>query len=1375
MLLDRTRLQPSVTELAAARAAYAAALRERAAPSTLEAARARVERARRLVDAARRDQLLVFSTSRMLLGSIPGDHVLSLFPVGVEAKLDAGRRLRVRVWPDSISTSTHDPRLTATEADAGRRYWVADGAATTDEGHRGAWRELADVVGIARGAWVARVLTPINQALLAPGIEPLFPTVAMFDEAAPFVPRAGVLPDRWIVTGFRDGIQVFDHAGAPIPHDLAAGLDTTPSETSALRNQEGEPIQLPPRMRWLTDFDAARECGMAMEIPLAATIDHLDLLLVYGARITESPADSAHALAEVLTGHRYSRGLAFVAQDTPTNNSAEGGAGMPSRDERMKAAFDLERRPREFPNGLTANGTAAAAAFGLDSDVFAPLSGSGATSKLESEPDGFEPEVARAMQTVLWQATLGATVEDLLGLGAARSDILRDHYREHVRAAGPVPAIRVGRQPYGVLPVTLLDEFVAAPSDAIDAGLIPLLKAARTWMAMLRQGELYAGTTEEALRHLGRSEHLFAEVTTQAGGAGNRWEHLASTLFRLSRGAILPTWRTRPITNMREAPTRRVTRSTVDDTTAADLASFARAEPSALLASALPSSVLARMARHAALLEWGRFARAVCNVALDPVPRQLLASNAARNGIAVYLNTVVNALNGDPAGNEEQQRIAALVGNLRRPDAAAPGAPRLASFRRSLTTLSQIPKEQLESAMYGTLDVCNHRFDAWVTSLASRRLASLRATEPRGVVIGGWGCLQDVRPANQQEQSAEFIHTPSLDHAAAAAVLRSAARRAAAAESQHADVDLSSRRVRLARWILEGIRNGRSLSEMLGIRFERALKRTPGGEMHLATLRSSFSVKNRGRALDGLDPLEATFTDASDPAVAAAAKTLKETMDAVADALTAESVYQLVKGSGAGALLDLDAISHGQIPPPLRVLETPAAGTRLTHRLVIAVPRDAKAPGWPANPTPRAVAEPMLDAWCGLVLGPPMRILLTVEGNDGLTTAVPLATLGIAAIDVMAAGRDGGSELAERVVLAARQMNPAAVLGGAVRRDRTWKDLVGLCAVMAQTVAPAQPLRADALEAPDALTTASAEDFGDLPARGLEAAERLSAVREQLVARLDPAGAVRAAAAFGVSIPDVLLATAPRDQDLDALRSAVDARLAAAAAASTPRERLRILFGGDLPGLVPFSPRTPAAFATTTSPPPESLLAGDSLAPVAWLDATGRTRPAAARLAEILLRVEVAGNASAQQLRIVQAPWADGDRWIATSFEGRSGRRPDGRLSVVIHAPAGLDPTAAMGGLLLDAWVESVPYEKRDTAMALHYNSPSSRAPQAILLAVSPDPTRAWTPETLVAILRQTLEMTRMRMLPPTLYSRSGHLPQVWLGRRPANRISFTL
>ena len=44
-----------------------------------------------------------------------------------------------------------------------------------------------------------------------------------------------------------------------------------------------------------------------------------------------------------------------------------------------------------------------------------------------------------------------------------------------------------------------------------------------------------------------------------------------------------------------------------------------------------------------------------------------------------------------------------------------------------------------------------------------------------------------------------------------------------------------------------------------------------------------------------------------------------------------------------------------------------------------------------------------------------------------------------------------------------------------------------------------------------------------------------------------------------------------------------------------------------------------------------------------------------------------------------------------------------------------------------------------------------------------------------MAILRDTFDLTRMRMQPPTTFSRAGQMPLAWLGQRPGDAgISFT-
>ena len=72
------------------------------------------------------------------------------------------------------------------------------------------------------------------------------------------------------------------------------------------------------------------------------------------------------------------------------------------------------------------------------------------------------------------------------------------------------------------------------------------------------------------------------------------------------------------------------------------------------------------------------------------------------------------------------------------------------------------------------------------------------------------------------------MHAPSLAHAATAALLRSGYVAAGpVADGQPVQspfaVDLSSRRVRLADWLLDGVRQGQELGALLGQRFERGL------------------------------------------------------------------------------------------------------------------------------------------------------------------------------------------------------------------------------------------------------------------------------------------------------------------------------------------------------------------------------------------------------------------------------------------------------------------------------------------------------------------------------------------------------------------------
>ena len=62
--------------------------------------------------------------------------------------------------------------------------------------------------------------------------------------------------------------------------------------------------------------------------------------------------------------------------------------------------------------------------------------------------------------------------------------------------------------------------------------------------------------------------------------------------------------------------------------------------------------------------------------------------------------------------------------------------------------LSETDVPALERHLAGTLDATSHRLDAWVTSLATRRLAELRATQPTGLAAGGYAWLENLPPGH---------------------------------------------------------------------------------------------------------------------------------------------------------------------------------------------------------------------------------------------------------------------------------------------------------------------------------------------------------------------------------------------------------------------------------------------------------------------------------------------------------------------------------------------------------------------------------------------------------------------------------------------------
>lgn len=383
------------------------------------------------------------------------DQVLCLLPVRLETRFvpagqNTSRHLMIRVFPDDIHIDTHSSSLTYEEQLITLTFRQRMDAPGVDEVTRRAlWGQFCGLVGTSRASYLGGLTeTELLNISLAGSWQP---------------PFARALPSRWVALCYKGGERVKVVVGNPIDYVAVSGVPDAllagPNFSLGVDDVPASVDDILPA--WMCDVGTAQGVGMALYVDLFTSVQNdeiwnegLDSIIVVGLHTSDTAAQGAAKLEELLSSHMYVKGIDDVAYSTPTTSTSE-------------AISSFDRRPVQnlFDRGFHSPQASAAPSSGSQSArVMTALGQTGSTHALHTLSQSMDTRDARttAMHTLLWNVGAGYYLEQMLHplTGWRERRIIRALYLEHVRGEGPLSALRIGAQPYGLLPTMAHSTYV---------------------------------------------------------------------------------------------------------------------------------------------------------------------------------------------------------------------------------------------------------------------------------------------------------------------------------------------------------------------------------------------------------------------------------------------------------------------------------------------------------------------------------------------------------------------------------------------------------------------------------------------------------------------------------------------------------------------------------------------------------------------------------------------------------------------------------------------------------------------------------------------------------------------------------------------------
>lgn len=1019
----------------------------------------------------------------------PFDDVGVLLPLRLETLFDPpgspfnddGTRwkLSLRVIPDEASICRDDPYISGGELGALQRFWQSvrqpgafDPAWLDGDAAGVAWELFCTQVTAPRAAWLVSRVTPVID-----GDDMRVDLPADMPDGPQSNRVGGLPPELYVWATTRDAANTITrHVIGRLPMDAATTIDSA-ALTLPLPDSHADA-----RDAWWNSWDTAKAVGLGGEWLLDEGLAPDALEAIYMIGIGDEPPD-AHFRAQSDAGEM---GVLRLGAPTNTVHGAPA-ADLATNDANWRAVAKVRLQQQIDPNNTPTTTSG--------SNIERHLTG--ANNALPFFPGADAPDDtrdSRRMAQALWPALLG---QWLTGVWNVQDDAFRvNHWAfpprdfnppalDEVRhilhipcedgpieptewnfcPEGPLMPLRIGDQPYGLLPTTALsqwqmgDVFTAEAREQrrVEAGMARTLSELRAiWAAAARRGGTVVGASTARFTDLlardAVSKHYLGRAFVPASAwvapyqldaAGRaQWEDIARDMYRgaaqfmddlpktpyLAGGAWqevtalqwlrMPDgiWRPRSLALVSPTKSMYVLLDGVQPVRVplADFLAFLVD----LDEDVSLSEVFAR---------WWLFQHTEGK--LHVLPDSLLIR------LLVHACQISNLWLRTQFGGGAA--LTAMLGQLAatraicceldqpawNPDERDPitGEP---LFR---ITIPDDRRVQLERALRATLDSTAHRIDPWITGFAWQRLNQHSASPRRAHRLGAYGWVDGPFIGMPGPTDAGRLHTPSYSQTLAAIILRdkflSSARGALVNQDGRNpwEMNITSGKVRLAEEIADEVRLGFHIYEIIGRQVEQII----GTHQQVKELRTSPLYAMRPERLDpnevcnGVEALRGLLAGDGqfplDDGQRRALELIRSALDTYSDLLMADGVMQLTNRQPERAAETMDAAGGFTKPPTFEFIRTPPSGYHLENMVVAVLPY-VPVDGVAADASPVRLADPSLAAFLEQRIGSDWTWQAINADDQTQVGAVNLAELGLEPLDTLPLSTAFLSELAQRAL-----------------------------------------------------------------------------------------------------------------------------------------------------------------------------------------------------------------------------------------------------------------------------------------------------------------------------------------------------------------------